>query len=138
MHAYTPDGHSTSGITRKPSFLFFNSVKKQDQYSIRNASYTDAHAFVPSHSTIGTLLGELSFSVHMTPGRGIVKTHSLTANNGRKEIAKIMVQTGLYIEEDFFDREVAIERAPMPQSDVPEFAEFVNLMFATNMVIGKF
>ena len=133
MHSYALDGHQSGGLTRKSSFLFFNK-NQRDNVSHRTSGYTDAQPFVPSHSAIGSLLGELSFSVQVTRGKGVIKTHSLTTNHGKKEVAKLKLQTGLFLEEDFQYEEVVAQRAPPPPPDVPEFADFVNIMIQSNMV----
>ena len=127
LHSFGP---RSGGIARKPSFMIFGQSKKNEMPS-RNSN--DSHSFVPTQNSLGPVLGELSFNLSQQQRMGkSTGTYTLLAN-GKKEVAKIILQTGIFEDEEYVHTAIAKKVEPsLPQ--VPKFSEYLNVSNVHNGV----
>jgi hypothetical protein len=122
---------------RRASFMFFNtSQRKQELHSFMNvgAAHTmESHyAFVPGASTLGPILGELSFIASSYPRMGKT-SNTFTFMHGKKEIGKTVLQTGVFEDHSFVYQPVQPKMVPKLPPIEP-FADFLNVMNDSNSV----
>jgi hypothetical protein len=88
-----------------------------------------------SNSSAGLTLGEVSFTFKAGVGKSSIKPFSLMSPNGKKEVAKIMVQTGLFMDQDYsHEEELLSKKEVVPEPDVAEYANFLNVMMYAKSV----
>lgn len=114
--------HSTLG--RRASFMFFG--PKRTDLSSQSAD---------SNSSMGLTLGEVTFTFKAGVGKSSVKPFSLMSPNGKKEVAKVMIQTGLFMDQEYsHEEELLAKKEVVPEPDVAEYANFLNVMMYAKSV----
>ncbi|KAI9095213.1 hypothetical protein DFS34DRAFT_627062 [Phlyctochytrium arcticum] len=109
-----------SGLRRSPtaSSLAFNA------FGGASGSSTPTRGATVTGADGGQLLGEVSFMIPSRPGAGakIPGEYTVMALNGKKEIAKVMLQIGVFLDEDY---NTIVQE---PVSTEPEFTDYLNFL----------
>jgi hypothetical protein len=126
-------GLGKSNLGRRASFMFFG--PKRPELSSRPLS--GGHA-ADSNSSPGLTLGEVSFTLNAHVGKSSIKPFSLVSANGKKEVAKIMVQTGLFVDQDYsYEEDLLSQKEIIPEPEVAEYSNYLNVMLYSKSVRSR-